>query len=162
MNRVARGLLMGVGAGAVTGSVVLLMRGEKTQRFLRERWQQLRSALPAPAQVQQYAQHVAEQVSQAASEVKDTAQQAVKKVRDAGSDLGELAQHKAMTMKQTGQDGGANSKQMVNLRIYSSRPSTSSVMPFMASGTTSSSLKILHRPRTGSYSRMSPKNRATR
>jgi len=113
MNRVVRGLLMGVGAGAVTGSVVLLMRREKTQRFLNERWQQLRSALPAPEHVQQYAQQVADRVSQAASEVKDTAQQAVKKGRDAGSDLGDVAQHKAPTMTQTGQDGGAKIKQMV-------------------------------------------------
>jgi len=113
MNRVVRGLLIGVGAGAVTGSVVLLMRGEKTQRFLRQRWQQLRSALPAPEHVQQYAQHVADRVSQAAGEVKDTAQQAVKKVRVAGSDLGAVAQQKATPMKQNGQDGGANSKEMV-------------------------------------------------
>ena len=113
MNRVVTGLLMGVGAGAVTGSVVLLMRREKTQRFLNERWQQLRSALPAPEHVQQYAQQVAERVSQAASEVKDTAQQAVKKVRDAGSELGDLAQQKAMRMKQNGQDGGAKIKQLV-------------------------------------------------
>ena len=113
MNRVVRGLLIGVGAGAVTGSVVLLMRGEKTQRFLNERWQQLRSALPEPEHVQRYAQQVAVRVSQAASDVKDTAQQAVKKVRDAGSDLGDVAQQKAMTMKQNGQDGGANIKQMV-------------------------------------------------
>jgi len=113
MNRVVRGLLIGVGAGVVTGSVILLMRREKTQRFLNERWQQLRSALPAPEHVQQYAQHVADRVSQAASDVKDTAQQAVKKVRDAGSDLGDLAQQKAMTMKQNGQDGGAKIKEMV-------------------------------------------------
>jgi gas vesicle protein len=113
MNRVVTGLLIGVGAGAVTGLVVLLMRGEKTRRFLRERWQQLRSALPAPEHVQQYAQHVAGRVSQAASEVKDTAQQAVKKVRGAESDLGDLAQQKAMPMKQTGQDGGAKIKQLV-------------------------------------------------
>ena len=113
MNRVVRGLLIGVGAGAVTGSVVLLMRREKTQRFLHERWQQLRSALPAPEHVQQYAQQVADRVSQAASEVKDTAQQAVKKVRDTGSEQGDVAQQKAMTMKQNGQDGGANIKQMV-------------------------------------------------
>ncbi len=113
MNRVVTGLLIGVGAGAVTGSVVLLMRGEKTQRFLQQRWQQLRSALPEPEHVQQYAQQVADRVSQAASEVKDTARQAVKKVRDAGSDLGDLAQHKAPTMTQTGQDDGAKIKQMV-------------------------------------------------
>ena len=116
MNRVVTGLLMGVGAGAVTGSVVLLMRGEKTQRFLQQRWQQLRSALPEPEHVQQYAQQVADRVSQAASEVKDTARQAVKKVRDAGSDLGDLAQHKAPTMTQTGQDGGANIKELVKHR----------------------------------------------
>jgi|SRR5215470_11254227 len=113
MNRVVTGLLIGVGAAVVTGSVVLLMRGGKTQRFLRQRWQQLRSALPAPEHVQRYAQHVADRVAQAASEVTDTAQQAVKKVRDAGSDLGDLAQQKATTMKQNGQDGGANIKQMV-------------------------------------------------
>ena len=113
MNRVVTGLLIGVGAGAVTGSVVLLMRGEKTQRFLRQRWQQLRSALLEPEHVQQYAQQVTDRVSQAASDVKDTAQQAVKRVRDAGSDLGDLAQHKAPTMTQTGQDGGAKIKQMV-------------------------------------------------
>jgi len=111
MNRIVTGLLIGV--GVVSGLVVLLMRGEKTQRFLNERWQQLRSALPEPEHVQQYAQHVANRVSQAASEVKDTAQQAVKKVRDAGSDLGDVAQQKAMTMKQNGQDGGAKIKQMV-------------------------------------------------
>jgi gas vesicle protein len=113
MNRVVTGLLIGVGAGAVTDSVVLLLRGEKTQRFMRQRWQQLRSALPEPERVQQYAQQVADRVSQAASEVKDTAQQAVKKVMDAGSDLGDVAQHKAPTMTQTGQDGSAKIKQMV-------------------------------------------------
>jgi len=113
MNRWVTGLLIGVGVGVVTGSVVLVMRGEKTQRFLQQRWQQLRSALPEPEHVQQYAQQVADRVSQAASEVKDTARQAVKKVRDAGSDLGDLAQHKAPTMTQTGQDDGAKIKQMV-------------------------------------------------
>ena len=114
MNRIVTGLLMGV--GVVSGLVVLLMRGEKTQRFLNERWQQLRSALPEPEHVQQYAQHVANRVSQAASEVKDTAQQAVKKVRDAGNGLGDLAQQTATTMKQTGQDGGANIKELVKHR----------------------------------------------
>jgi gas vesicle protein len=113
MNRVVTGLLIGVGAGAVTGLVVLLMRGKKTQRFLNERWQQLRSALPEPEHVQRYAQQVADRVSQAASDVKDTAQQAVKKVRDARSELGDVAQQKAMPRKQTGQDGGAKIKQLV-------------------------------------------------
>ena len=113
MNRVITRLLIGIGAGVVTGSVVLLMRGEKTQRFVRQRWQQLRSALPEPEHVQRYAQQVAGRVSQAASDVRDTAQQAVKKVRNARSDL---AQQTAPTMKQTAQDGGAKIKEMVKQR----------------------------------------------
>ena len=112
MNRVVRGLLIGVGAGAVTGSVVLLMRREKTQRFLNERWQQLRSALPEPEHVQQYAQQVADRLSQAASEVKVTAQQAMKRVRVAGGDLGDAAQQTSTTIKQTGQDVADNTRQM--------------------------------------------------
>jgi hypothetical protein len=70
MNRVVTGLLIGV--GVVSGLAVLLLRGEKTQRFLRERWQQLRRTLPEPELVQQSAQHVADRLSQATSEVKDT------------------------------------------------------------------------------------------
>ena len=112
MNRVVTRLLIGVGVGVVTGSAVLLMRGKKTQRFLRERWQQLRSALPEPGHVQQYAQQVADRVSQAVSDVKDTAQQAVKKVRNARSDLGDLAQRTAVTMKQTDQDGADKTRQL--------------------------------------------------
>ncbi len=96
MNRVVAGLLIGV--GVVTGLVVLLMRGKKTQRFLRERWQQLRSALPEPERAQQYAQQVADRVSQAASNVKDTAQQT------------------AVTMKQTGQDVADKTRQLVKQR----------------------------------------------
>jgi gas vesicle protein len=80
MNRWVTGLLIGVGVGVLTSSVVLVMRGEKTQRFLRERLQQLRGALPESEHVQQYAQQVADRVSQTASDVKDTAQQAMKKV----------------------------------------------------------------------------------
>jgi len=90
MNRVVIGLLMGV--GVVSGLAVLLLRGEKTQRFLRERWQQLRRTLPEPEHVQQYAQHVADRLSQATSEVKDTTQQAMKRVRVAGGDLGDVQQ----------------------------------------------------------------------
>ena len=112
MNRVVTGLLIGVGAGVVTGSVVLLMRREKTRRFLHERWQQLRSSLPAPEHVQQSAQHVAERLSQATGEVKDTAQQAMKQVRVAGNGLGDVAQQTATTMKQTGQDIAEKTKQM--------------------------------------------------
>ncbi len=110
MNRVVIGLLIGV--GLVTGLVVLLMRGEKTQRFLRERWQQLRSALPEPEHIQQYAQHVADRLSQATSEVKDTTQQAMKRVRVAGGDLGDVAQQTSATIKQTGQDVAGNTRQM--------------------------------------------------
>ena len=64
MNRVITGLLIGV--GVVTDLVVLLMRGKKTQRFLRERWQQLCSALPEPEHIQQYTQQVADRLSHAA------------------------------------------------------------------------------------------------
>ena len=80
MNRWVTGLLIGVGVGVLTGSVILVMREKKTQRFLRERWQQVRGALPEPEHVQQYAQQVADRVSQTAGDVKDTAQQAMKKV----------------------------------------------------------------------------------
>jgi gas vesicle protein len=87
MNRWAAGLLIGGGVGVVASLVVLLLRGEKSQRFLRERMQQLRGALPEPEQVQQYAQQVAGRVSQAAGGVKDTAQQAMKKVKNGASDM---------------------------------------------------------------------------
>ena len=116
MNRFVTGLLIGVGAGVVTGLAVLLMRGQKTQRFLRDRWQQLRGALPEPEHVQRYARQVADHVSQAASDVKDTAQQAMKKVRDAGSDLGGLAQQRAVTLKPTGQDVTGKTRQMAKQR----------------------------------------------
>ena len=91
MNRFVTGLLIGAGAGAVIGLIVLLMPGKKAQRFLRERLQQLRGTLPEPEHVQQYAQQVANRVSQAAGDVKDTAQQAMKKVKNVGSDLGDKA-----------------------------------------------------------------------
>jgi gas vesicle protein len=116
MNRFVTALLIGAGVGVVTGLVVLLMRGKKTQRFLRERWEPLRSALPETEHVQRYAQQVADRVSQAASDMKDTAQQAMKKVRDAGSDLGDLAQQTATTMKQTGQDVADQTRQLAKQR----------------------------------------------
>ena len=110
MNRVVTGLLIGV--GVVSGLAVLLMRGEKTQRFLREHWQQLRSALPEPEHIQQYTQHVADRLSQATSEVKDTVQQAMKRVRVAGGDPGDVAQQTSATIKQTGQDVASKTRQM--------------------------------------------------
>jgi gas vesicle protein len=110
MNRIVTGLLIGV--GVVSSLAVLLLREEKTQRFLRERWQQLRRTLPEPEHVQQYAQQVAERLSQATSEVKDTTQQGMKRVRVAGGDLGDVAQQTATTIKQTGQDVADKSRQM--------------------------------------------------
>ena len=89
MNRKVLGLLIGVGVGAVTSLTVLFLRTEKPRRFLRKRFQQVRGALPEPAQMQQYAQQAAVRVSQVAGNAKDTTQQAMKKVKDAGSDLGE-------------------------------------------------------------------------
>jgi len=89
MNRKVMGLLIGVGVGAVTSLTILFLRGEKPRRFLRERFQQLRGALPEPAQMQQYAQQAATRVSQVAGNAKDTTQQAMKRVKDAGSDVGE-------------------------------------------------------------------------
>jgi gas vesicle protein len=110
MNRVITGLLIGV--GVVSGLVVLLLRGEKTQRFLRERWQQLRSALPEPEHIGQYAQQVVDRLSQATGEVKDTTQQAMKRVRVAGDDLGDVAEQTSAKIKQTGQDVADKTKQM--------------------------------------------------
>ena len=106
MNRVVIGLLIGV--SVVSGLAVLLLRGEKTQRFLRERWQQLCSALPEPEHVQ----HVADRLSWATIEVKDTTQQAIKRVRVARGDLGDLAQQTSATIKQTGQDVAGKTRQM--------------------------------------------------
>ncbi len=110
MNRVVTGLLMGV--GVVSGLAVLLLRGEKMQRLLRERWLQLRRTLPEPEHVQQYAQQVADRLSQATSEVKDTVQQAMKRVRVAGGGLGDVAQQTSATIKQTGQDVAGKTRQM--------------------------------------------------
>ena len=92
MNRKVTGILMGVGAvGALAGLVLLLLRGEQPRRFLRERFEQVRGALPEPAHVQQYAQQAAARVSQLAGTAKDTTQQAMTKVKQTGSDLGEKA-----------------------------------------------------------------------
>ncbi len=110
MNRVVIGLLIGV--GVVSSLVVLLTQGKKTQRFLRERWQQLRSALPEPEHVGQYAQHVADRLSRATSEVKDTTRRAMEKVRVAGSDLGDVAKQTSLSIKHTGPDIAGKTRQM--------------------------------------------------
>lgn len=83
------GLLVGAGIGTVTSLIVLFLRVEKPRRFVRERFKQLRSTLPEPAQVQQYARQAATRVTQVAGTAKGTTQQAMKKVKDTGSDLGE-------------------------------------------------------------------------
>jgi hypothetical protein len=91
MNPKVTGLLIGVGAiGALIGGVVLL-RGEQPRRFMRERFEQVRGALPEPEHVQQYAQQAAARVAQLAGTAKDTTQQAMTKVKQTGSDLGEKA-----------------------------------------------------------------------
>lgn len=89
MNRKVLGLLVGVGVGAVSTLTVLFLRAEKPRRFVSKRFQQLRGALPKPAQVQQVARQASVRVSQAAGNAKDTTRQAMKKAKDAGSDLGE-------------------------------------------------------------------------
>ena len=89
MNRKVLGLLIGAGVGAVSGLTVLFLRTEKPRRFLRERFQQVRSALPQPAQIQQLARKATGRVSQAAGNARDTSKQAMKRAKDAGSDLGE-------------------------------------------------------------------------
>ena len=89
MNRKVLGLLIGAGVGTVTSLTVLFLRTEKPRRFLRKRFQQLRGALPQPAQIQQYARQATVRVSQTAGNARDTGKQAMKRVKDAGSDLGE-------------------------------------------------------------------------
>ena len=89
MNRKVLGLLIGAGTGAVAGLTVLFLRTEKPRRFLRKRFQQVRSALPQPAQIKRYARKASVRVSRAVGNVKGTGKQAMKKAKDAGSDLGE-------------------------------------------------------------------------
>jgi gas vesicle protein len=98
MNRKVKGLLVGIGVGVVSGLGFLLMRGEKTQRFMRERWQQLRSALPEPEHVQLYVRQVTNRLSRGSSDAKDTTQQAMRKVPEA--------------IKRTGQDIASKTRQM--------------------------------------------------
>lgn len=98
MNRVVKGLLIGVGVGVVSGLGFLLMRGKKTQRFMRERWQQLRSALPEPEHVQLYVRQVTHRLSRGSSDAKVTTQQAMRKVPEA--------------IKRTSQDIASKTRQM--------------------------------------------------
>jgi gas vesicle protein len=102
MNRRVTGLLIGVGVGALTGLVVLLLRGEKPRRFLQARLRQVRGAIPKPEQVQQSAQQVATRVSQLAGNAKDTTQQVMQKAMQTGSDLGEKVKELTPVGKQNG------------------------------------------------------------
>ena len=102
MNRRVTGLLIGVGVGALTGLVILLLRGEKPRRFLQARLQQVRGALPQSEQVQQSAKQVAARVSQLTGNAKDTTQQAMQKVKHAGSDLAEKAKQLTPVGNQNG------------------------------------------------------------
>lgn len=89
MNRKVLGLLIGAGVGTVTSLTVLFLRTEKPRRFLRKRFQQVRGALPQPAQIQQLARQATGRVSLAAGNARDTGKQTMKRVKDVGSDLGE-------------------------------------------------------------------------
>ena len=89
MNLWVKGLLIAVGVSAVSILIVILLGGEKPRRFLQERFQQVRGALPEPEQVQQYAQQATTRVSQFAGNAKGTVQQTMKKMTRSGTDLGE-------------------------------------------------------------------------
>jgi gas vesicle protein len=92
MNRWIVGILIGVGVSVVSAVVVLLWKEEKSRRFVQERYQQVRGALPEREQIQQYTWQAATRVSQFADSAKGTAQQMMKKVQSAGSDQGEKAE----------------------------------------------------------------------
>ncbi len=89
MNRLVRGLLIGAGISIVIGLIVLILRGEEQRRFLQERFEQARGALPEREQVQLYAQQTATRVSQFAGNAKDTIEQTMKKVKRSESDVEE-------------------------------------------------------------------------
>src|SRR5438477_8187520 len=93
MSRFLNGVLVGVGIGLL----IAPMKGEEMRRLVRERYVELRSALPEQEQLQQAGQQVASGLSQTASTVKDAAQQT-------GSTASDLAQQSARKVKQTGQD----------------------------------------------------------
>jgi len=100
MSRFLNGVLVGVGIGLL----IAPMKGEEMRRLVRERYEELRSALPEQEQLQQAGQQVASGLSQTASTVKDAAQQAAGKAQQTGSTVSDLAQQSARKVKQTGQD----------------------------------------------------------
>ncbi len=100
MNRRTTELLMA--AVTVVTSLIVLLRVEKPRRFLQARVEQVRGALPGPAQVRQSAQQVATHVSHLASDAKGTTQQAMNKVKQTGSDLAEKAKQLTPVGNQNG------------------------------------------------------------
>ncbi|HZU68526.1 MAG TPA: hypothetical protein VFA09_14715 [Ktedonobacteraceae bacterium] len=100
MNRKMIGLLMAV--MAVGTSLIVLLRVEKSRRFLQARVEQVRGALPEPEQVRQSAQQVVTRVSQLTGDAKDTTQQAMNKVKQTGSDLAEKAKQLTPVGNQNG------------------------------------------------------------
>ena len=82
MNRWVKGLLIGVGVGVICILVVLLLKSEKQRRFMQERYQQLRGALPEREQVMQYGREAATRVSQFAGNAKGTVQQTIKRAQN--------------------------------------------------------------------------------
>ena len=76
MGRFLNGLLIGVGIGVL----VAPMKGEEMQRLVRERFEELRGALPDKEQLKQTGQQVVARTSQTASTLKDAAQQTATKL----------------------------------------------------------------------------------
>jgi hypothetical protein len=91
MNPWIKGLLIGVGVSAISIVVVILLGGEKPRRYLQERFEQVRGALPEREHVQQYAQQATTRVSDFAGNAKGTMQQTMNKMKRTATDLGEKA-----------------------------------------------------------------------
>jgi len=91
MNGWVKGLLIGIGVAIISTVIVLVLRDEKSRRYLQDRYQQVLVVLPEPEQVQRYAQQAATRVSQIADNAKGTVQGTMKKVSRSGSDGGEIA-----------------------------------------------------------------------
>lgn len=91
MNRQVKGLLIGIGVGGVVISslLVLILREEKSRRFLQGCYRQVLVIIPGGEQVERYAQQAATRVSQLADNAKGTLQETVKKVKRPGSDMAE-------------------------------------------------------------------------
>ena len=91
MNLWIKGLLIGVGVSAVSILVVILLGREKPRRYMQDRFEQVRGALPEREQVQQYAQQATTRVSNLAENARGTMQQTVNKMKRTSTDLGQKA-----------------------------------------------------------------------